>query len=93
MHVQKQSSDVIAHQWRLESAELICHLGILGDIMSMLLFKGLRLVMWSLLHNTDQPAVPQALVSAKHFPRLICVVQQLTESPVSNPIIICFTRK
>ena len=23
MHVQKQSSDVIAHQWRLESAEII----------------------------------------------------------------------
>ena len=37
MHVQKQSSDVIAHQWRLESAELICHIEILGDKMSMLL--------------------------------------------------------
>ena len=37
MYVQKQSSDVIAHQWRLESAELICHLEILGDKMSMLL--------------------------------------------------------
>ena len=36
MHVQKQSSDVIAHQWRLESAELIGHLEILGDKMSML---------------------------------------------------------
>ena len=34
MHVQKQSSDVITHQWRLESAELICHLEILGDKMS-----------------------------------------------------------
>ena len=33
MHVQKQSSDVIAHQWRLES----CELEILGDKMSMLL--------------------------------------------------------
>ena len=37
MHIQKQSSDVIAHQWQLESAELICHLKILGDEMSMLL--------------------------------------------------------
>ena len=36
MHVQKQSSDVIAHQWRLESAELICHLKILADKMSIL---------------------------------------------------------
>ena len=30
MHVQKQSSDVIAHQWRLESAELICHFEMLS---------------------------------------------------------------
>ena len=37
MHVQKQSSDVIAHQWRLESAELIGHLESLGNKMSMLL--------------------------------------------------------
>ena len=36
MHVQKQSSDVIAHQWRLESPELIGHLEILGDKIYML---------------------------------------------------------
>ena len=35
MHL--QSSDVIAHQWQPESAELICHLEILGDKMSILL--------------------------------------------------------
>ena len=33
MHLQKQSSDVIAHQWRIESAELTCQLEILGDKM------------------------------------------------------------
>ena len=37
MHVQKQSSDVIAHQWWLESPELICHLEILDDKMLILL--------------------------------------------------------
>ena len=51
--------------------------------------------MWSLLYGTDQlremPSTDlSALVSAKHFPRLICGMQQLTEPPVSNPIIICF---
>ena len=62
------------------------------------LLKGLRLVMWSLLHDPDQlremlstdqslrecrsRGVPRALVSAKHFPRVIYFMQQLTEPPV-----------
>ena len=61
------------------------------------LLKGLRLVMWSLLHDTDQL---REMLSADQSLRdrrsrglwsvLICVMQQLTEPPVSNPIIICF---
>ena len=46
MHVQKQSSDVIAHQWRPESAELICHLEILGDKMLLLLNYDINVCKW-----------------------------------------------
>ena len=55
MHVQKQSSDVIAHQWRLESAELDCHLQILGDEMSMLLLT--RKCASDSVDNTDIPRI------------------------------------
>ena len=49
------------------------------------------ILLWALL-TTDWskfsgPTVPQALVSAKHFTRLICVMQQLTEHSSSSSLV------
>ena len=47
----------------------------------------------SIMIEPEVPQIPRALVRSKHFPMLICVMQQLTESPVSNLIIILYFHK
>ena len=60
------------------------------------LLKGLRLVMWSLLHDTDQlreMLSTDHLVSAKHFPRLDRITSLKPDYnmlPQSRPELLCY---